>query len=160
MLTECAANNCSPAEPVCQQLAESSRTRGRGTPAANGWRGPRTAGQVWWKRNSCHQRLVMAANGWSNMVEEELSISPRTAKACLPSTPPPDCTLPSVLPRPQASWQRQGAHFELRKQSIIQGFGVVLLFVTFFYLPPLCFWFGLLPTPPVQPAQQCCFWSG
>ena len=25
-----------------------------------------------WKRNSCRQRLAMAANGWSNMVEEEL----------------------------------------------------------------------------------------
>ena len=111
VLTECAANNCSPAEPVCQQLAESSRTRGRGTPAANGWRGPRAAGQIWWKRNSCHQRLVMAANGWSNMVEEELPRSPRTAKACLPSMPPPDCTLPRVLPRrARCAQQRRHQH--------------------------------------------------
>ena len=25
-----------------------------------------------WKRNSCRQQLAMTANGWSNMVEEEL----------------------------------------------------------------------------------------
>ena len=64
---------CSPAEPVCQQLAVSSRTRGRGTPATNGWRGPRTAGQTWWKSNMAGQTTAgqttagqtwLATNGW------------------------------------------------------------------------------------------------
>ena len=33
---------------------------------------PQTAGQTWWKRSYCRQRLAMTANGWSKMVEEEL----------------------------------------------------------------------------------------
>ena len=36
---------------------------------------PQPAGQTWWKRSYCRQRLAMTANGWSNMVddsEEEL----------------------------------------------------------------------------------------
>ena len=38
----------------CQQLVKYG---GRGTPAANGWRWPPTAGQTWWKRSSCRQQL-------------------------------------------------------------------------------------------------------
>ena len=93
------------------------------------------------------------ANSWRRAC---LSRSPRTAKACLPSMPPPDFTLPRILPRPQATWQRQGVNFELLKQSVMHDFGVVLLFGSFFYLLPLCCWFELPPTA----GQQCCFWSG
>ena len=77
-------------------------------------------------------------------------------RACLPSMPPPDFTLPRIFPRPQATWQRQGVNFELLKQSVMHDFGVVLLFGSFCYLLPLCCWFELPPTA----GQQCCFWSG
>ena len=106
VLTECAANSCSPAEPACQTCTDLALT----------------------------------------------GLSPRTAKACLPSMPPPDFTLPRILPRPQ----RQGVNFELLKQSVMHDFGVVLLFGSFFYLLPLCCWLELPPTA----GQQCCFWSG
>ena len=38
-------------------VKKSSRTCGRGAPAANGWRWPPTAAQTWWKRSSCRQQL-------------------------------------------------------------------------------------------------------
>ena len=100
------------------------------------------------------QQLVLT--GFAANDRACLSRSPRTAKACLPSMPPPDFTLPRILPRPQATWQRQGVNFELLKQSVMHDFGVVLLFGSFFYLLPLCCWFELPPTA----GQQCCFWSG
>ena len=101
-------------------------------------------------------RQQLALTGFAASGRACLSRSPRTAKACLPSMPPPDFTLPRILPRPQATWQRQGVNFELLKQSVMHDFGVVLLFGSFFYLLPLCCWFELPPTA----GQQCCFWSG
>ena len=101
-------------------------------------------------------RQQLALTGFAANDRACLSRSPRTAKACLPSMPPPDFTLPRILPRPQATWQRQGVNFELLKQSVMHDFGVVLLFGSFFYLLPLCCWFELPPTA----GQQCCFWSG
>ena len=144
VLTECAANSCSPAEPACQtctDLLALAATRPNTPPA------PPTAGAY---------RQQLALTGFAANDRACLSRSPRTAKACLPSMPPPDFTLPRILPRPQATWQRQGVNFELLKQSVMHDFGVVLLFGSFFYLPPLCYWFELPPTA----GQQCCFWSG
>ena len=102
------------------------------------------------------QRRALTLTGFAANDRACLSRSPRTAKACLPSMPPPAFTLPRILPRPQATWQRQGVNFELLKQSVMHDFGVVLLFGSFFYLLPLCCWFELPPTA----GQQCCFWSG
>ena len=133
-----------PAEPACQtctDLLALAATRPNTPPA------PPTAGAY---------RQQLALTGFAANDRACLSRSPRTAKACLPSMPPPDFTLPRILPRPQATWQRQGVNFELLKQSVMHDFGVVLLFGSFFYLLPLCCWFELPPTA----GQQCCFWSG
>ena len=131
---------------------------------------------VWHSSSLVHQFRSFvapnAANNWSPLqhsansrssTRQQLALTGFAAndracqsKACLPSMPPPDITLPRILPKPQATWQRQGVNFELLKQSVMHDFGVVLLFGSFFYLLPLCCWFELPPTA----GQQCCFWSG
>ena len=141
-----AANNWSPLQPPpswCARRPNLPAKHSALTPPL----APPTAGAY-------RQRLVLT--GFAANDRACLSRSPRTAKACLPSMPPPDFTLPRILPRPQATWQRQGVNFELPKQSVMHDFGVVLLFGSFFYLLPLCCWFEL----PPKAGQQCCFWSG
>merc|ERR1712026_457353 len=79
-----------------------------------------------------------------------------------PHAQPPTAgaTLPSILPKAQATWQRQCADLKLLPQTIMHHFGIILVFCNLRYLLPLgCRFEPQLEVPPTT-GQQSCLWSG